>query len=111
MLLFFFQKVKRGKKKMLGKHGVARLSANIPSNSLRNTLFLFWEIFILEPKLWGTGHFGTGNRGTGNRFPGTIRGEPGNRFPGTGSLVPVWFPLWFPVTGYWVLGTGYCTTV
>ena len=69
--------------------------------------FFFWEIFILEPKLWGTGHFGTGNRGTGNRFPGTIRGEPGNRFPGTGSLVPVWFPLWFPVTGYWVLGTGY----
>ena len=43
------------------------------------------------------------NREPGNRFPGTIRGEPGNRFPGTGSLVPVWFPLWFPVTGYWVL--------
>ena len=53
---------------------------------------------VLEPELWGTGHFGTGNRGTGNRFPGTIRGEPGNRFPGTGSLVPVWFPLWFPGT-------------
>ena len=53
----------------------------------------FREIFILEPELWGTGHFGTGNR-----FPGTIRGEPGNWFPGTSSLVPVWFPLRFPGT-------------
>ena len=59
------------------------------------------EIFILEPELWGTGHFGTGNRGTGNRFPGTIRGESVPWFPcgsPCGSLVPLRFPLWFPGT-------------
>ena len=73
------------------------------------------EIFILEPKLWGTVQGEPGNQGTGSlvppvRFPGTTGGtlgEPGNRFPGTtgepqgephgnqgtGSREPVpWFP-------------------
>ena len=67
------------------------------------------EIFILEPELWGTGHFGTGNRGTG-----TGSREPYGGNQGTGSRGPVpWFPCGSPCgspllgTGYWVLGTGY----
>ena len=43
------------------------------------------EIFILEPELWGTGHFGTGNRGTGSREP--YGGTQVPRCPGTGTLV------------------------